>query len=177
MVPEKPVKDDTKSRFSDPVTVGDLENVRVSGVPGKARAQTSWCTEVWAEWAGARMRLPAADEEESRHELLPGFCAMPVGSMNFWLCKFVLEVRRADGEYYPPDTLYAICSGLNRSLKFFDRADINLLSNPAFSCFRGVLDAKMKRLRSTGRYVPNEGKSPSIRRRGSLVGERTSWRT
>ena len=37
------------------------------------------------------MRLPAADEEESRHELLPDFCAMPVESMKFWLCKFVLE--------------------------------------------------------------------------------------
>ena len=110
VVLEKPVKDDTKSRFSDPVTVGDVENVRVSGIPGKTRAQTSWCTGVWAEWAEARMRLPAADEEESRHELLPDFCTMPVESMKFWLCKFVLEVRRADGEYYPPDTLCAICS-------------------------------------------------------------------
>ena len=51
-----------------------------------------------------------------------------------------------------------ICSGLNRSLKFCDRADINLLSNPDFSHFRGVLDAEMKRLRSTGRYQKKKAK-------------------
>ena len=35
VVPEKPVNNATMSRFSDPVTIGDVENVRVSGVPGK----------------------------------------------------------------------------------------------------------------------------------------------
>ncbi len=87
---EKPVKEATKSQFLDPVTVGDLENSRVLGVPEKTRAQTSWCTGVWAAWARARMKLPAADEDESRYELLPGICAMSVESMKFWLCKFVL---------------------------------------------------------------------------------------
>jgi hypothetical protein len=111
-------KDAIRSRFSEPVTVGEVENARVSRVSGKTRAQTSWCTGVWSEWARARMKLPAADEEENQHELLPNFCAMRVESMSFWLCKFVLELRRADGEYYPPDSLYAICSELNRSLKF-----------------------------------------------------------
>ena len=120
--------------------------------------QTSWGTGVWAEWARACMKLSAADEEESGHELLPEFCAMSVDSMKFWLCKFVLELRRADGEYYPPDTLYIICSGLNRSLKFCDRANINLLSNPEFSRFRGVLDAELKRFRSTGRYQKKKAK-------------------
>ena len=146
------MEDPARCRFADPVTVGDIVKAREAGFAGKTRAQTSWCTRVWAEWVGAHMKLPVADEEESKHALLPDFCAMPVESMKFWLCKFVLELRRADGECYPPDSLYAICSGLNRSLKFSDRADINLLSNLGFSRFRGVLNAEMKRLRSTGRY-------------------------
>ncbi len=40
------------------------------------------------------MKLPAADEVESRYELLLDFCAMSVESMKFWHCKFVLELRR-----------------------------------------------------------------------------------
>ena len=86
VVPEKPVKDATRSRFSDLVTVGDVENVRVSGVPGKTRVQTSWCTGGWAKWEGVLMRLPAADEEESRHERHPDFCAMPVESIALHIC-------------------------------------------------------------------------------------------
>ncbi len=129
------MKEATKSRFSDPVTVGDVENARVSGVPEKTQEQTSWCTGVWAAWARALMKLPAADDDESRYELLPDFfCAMPVESMKFWLCKFVLELRRADGEYYPPDTLYSICSGLNRSLRFSDRADMLFWSFIMYDC-------------------------------------------
>ncbi len=108
---EMPVKEATKSRFSDPVSVGDVENARVLGVPEKTRAQTTWCTGVWAAWARACMKLPAADKVESRYELLLDFCAMSVESMKFWHCKFVLELRWADGEYSPPDTLYSICSG------------------------------------------------------------------
>ena len=67
VVPEKLVNNATRSRFLDPVTIGDVENVRVSGVPGKTRAQTSWGTGVWAEWVRAHMKLSAADEEESGH--------------------------------------------------------------------------------------------------------------
>ena len=70
--------------------------------------------------------------------------------MSFWLSKFILEVRRVDGEPYPPDSLYSICSGLNRSLKFGDRSEINILSDVGFSRFRGILDSEIKRLRSTG---------------------------
>ena len=70
----------------------------------------------------------------------------------YWLPKFVLEARRADGKHYPPDSLYAICAGLQRSLKFNDRADIKLFSDAKFSCFRDVLDSEMKRLRSDGKY-------------------------
>jgi hypothetical protein len=42
-------------------------------------------------------------------------------SLNFWLCKFIQEVCKADGEKYPPRTLYSIVCGLQRHL---DEANI-----------------------------------------------------
>ena len=77
---------------------------------------------------------------------------MTVASLQFWLPKLDLEVRRSDHEHYPPDSLYAICAGLQRSLKFNDRAEVQIFSDAKFSCVRGTLDAEMKRLRSLGKY-------------------------
>ncbi len=49
----------------------DVESAHVLGVPGKTRAQTSWSTGVWADLAKVRMKLPAADEQESQYDFLP----------------------------------------------------------------------------------------------------------
>ena len=39
------------------------------------------------------------------------------GELNQWLCKFALEIRRKDGQQYPPQTLYSICCGLLRYVR------------------------------------------------------------
>ena len=77
---------------------------------------------------------------------------MHIKSIIFWLPKFVLEVHKRDGASYPPDSLYPICTGLNRSLKGVDRADINIFSDPQFICFKETLDSEMKALKATGSY-------------------------
>ena len=74
------------------------------------------------------------------------FVSMEVESMILWLPKFVLEVHKRDGAHYPPDTLYAICTGLSRSLKGADRAAINIFTDPDFITFKETLDSKMKQL-------------------------------
>ena len=72
--------------------------------------------------------------------------------MNFWLAKFILEVRRRDGKLYSGETLYQICCGLLRLLKEADRAEVNILSNPVFCQFRASLDARMKEIKATGEH-------------------------
>ena len=104
------------------------------------------------DWAKQRLTKPFLDEEEEKCELCEDFASMQVDSMKFWLPKFVLEIRRRDGTHYPPDTLYAICTGLNHSLKSADRADINIFTDPGFICFKETLDAEMKQLKATGNY-------------------------
>ena len=76
---------------------------------------------------------------------------MTVASLQFWLPKLVIEVRRSDRKHYPPDSLYAICAGL---LKFNDRADVQIFSDAKFSCFRGTLDAEITAAQP--RKVPKE---------------------
>lgn len=83
---------------------------------------------------------------EEKCELSENFVFMEVESMILWLPKFVLEVHRRDGAHYPPDTLYAICTGLSHSLKGADRAAINIFTDPDFMSFKETLDSKMKQL-------------------------------
>ncbi len=74
--------------------------------------------------------------------------------MKFWLSRFVLEIRKVDGEPYNPNTLYQICCGLLRHLRInCDRSDVNFLDDGEFQQFRSTLDAEMKRLNGTGKYI------------------------
>ena len=73
-------------------------------------------------------------------------------SIAYWLQRFVLEARKANGEHYSPDSLYQLCCGLQRALRDFDR-EIIFFEQFTFSHFRSVLDGELKRLNSTGKYV------------------------
>ena len=78
---------------------------------------------------------------------------MTVKEVDFWLTRFILEARRADGKPYPANTLYSIATGLMRHFKDnIKRFDLNILSkNDAnFSSFRNALDSKMKKMTIAG---------------------------
>ena len=152
----------TISRFGAPVTSVTVEESRKSGIPPKTRRQTSWACGVWAAWANNPKLLPSVDQNEESYELSEDITSMSVRSLQFWLPKFVLEVRRKDKQNYPPDSLYSICSGLQRSLKFCDCADVKLLTDSKFSRFQGTLDAEMKCLRSTGIYKKQQAEVINI---------------
>lgn len=100
--------------------------------------------------------------------LLPGeqqfsfdFGAFSVAEMQFWLCRFVLEVRKVNGEPYNPTTLYQICCGLLRHLRTnCNRADVNFLESSDFHQFRSTLDSELKRLNSTGKFVEKRQAQP-----------------
>ena len=38
-------------------------------------------------------------------------------TLNYWLTKFVMEVAKDSGEWYPPRTMYGIVRGLKRHLE------------------------------------------------------------
>ena len=60
-----------------------------------------------------------------------------------------LEVRRQDGEPYPPQTLYQICCGLQRYVREL-HPDFNFMKDLHLAGFQRTLDGEMKRLRSVG---------------------------
>ena len=80
--------------------------------------------------------------------------------MDFWLSRFVLDVRKANGDPYLPNSLYQLVCGLQHYLYEHGRADIKLFENPSLHGFRSTLDGEMKRLNATGNYINKNQAQP-----------------
>lgn len=83
--------------------------------------------------------------------------------MDYWLQRFILEIRRKDGNFYPPNTLVQITSALQRYLRSdCDINDVNFFKedDPTFAGFRKTLDARMKELTSQGIGVNTKKSDP-----------------
>ena len=97
---------------------------------------------MWEEWAQNRNANLLPGEKPFR----TNFCDLSIPEMDFWLSRFVLEVRKQkDGEPYPPNTLYQLVCGLQRQLRESGRAEIKLLDNPSLNGFKATLDGEMMR--------------------------------
>ena len=80
-------------------------------VPKNTSKSTDWAVRVFKAW------------REQRSEEIDGKCPdnlledPSVDALNFWLARFVVEVRREDGKPYPPATINNILAGLYRYSK------------------------------------------------------------
>ena len=61
-----------------------------------------------------------------------------------------MEVRKKDGNKYPPNTLYHIICGIMRHLQNNGQPDLEFFKDSMFASFRMILDAEMKRLQGKG---------------------------
>lgn len=81
----------------------------------------------------------------------------------YWMCFFVQEARRRDGQDYPPNTLTALTSGLKRYLNASGRPDFNPYNKEdggKFYQFRKALDARMQELTRQGIGVHRKSADP-----------------
>ncbi len=92
-------------------------------------------------------------------DCLPDIFLCTKSQLDYWLCKFVLGIRRKDGQPYPPQTLYQICCGLLRYVRDL-HPEINFLKDAQFAGFQRTLDGEMKRLRSLGLGVKKQQAEP-----------------
>ena len=137
------------SQFASPVDDSAEERHRLSSIPEKTKSVTAWGFRVWTEWAAVRAT------ESDTHGRLPvttPLLEMGAEDLAYWLGKFVLETRKADGSEYPPKTLYSLVCCFKRHYEASGIHSINPLdtADPRFGPFRQTLDAEMQRLHSRG---------------------------
>ena len=98
--------------YASPKGKAAVQSARDASIPTKTKEQTEWAVKVWKEWALARNTRLLSDEEP----FSATFCELTVSEMDFWLSRFILEVRKKNGQL--------IC-GLQRQLREHGRAQIS----------------------------------------------------
>ena len=110
------------SRFASPVNDATEEQLRLTRIPEKSKSATAWGIRVWNDWATARASMV---ETAGHAPVGTPLLQMQVEDLAYWMSKFVLEARKADGSEYPPKTLYALVCCFKRYYEASGVHDVN----------------------------------------------------
>ena len=130
------------SRFRAPTTDEQVLEAQKSSVPKTTSRSTAWALNLWKEWTKSRENSGADYPDRPLHLL-------QLAGLDYWMSKFILEVRCRDGKEYPPNTLYQICCGIMRHARHYC-PELNFFTQSEFSGLKKTLDGEMKRLKSCG---------------------------
>ena len=129
-------------KFAQPVSSEDIAKTMQSAIPKKTQRDTKYCYTLWEDWVLHRAK--------STGEVIPSLRNITAEELQRWLCAFVLEVRKKNGNVFVPNTLHHICCGIMRYVRINGMPEVDIFKDPGFSQFRMVLDAEMKHLQSAG---------------------------
>ena len=118
-------------------------------VPKNTAKCNGWALRVFKSWRDERNK---SVEEQCPDDLLE---SPVVDRLNYWLSRFVVEVRREDGQPYPPATINNLLAGLYRFSKSCSPTGAqcpNFMSrnDPAFRELTGAVQVHYKELRTDG---------------------------
>ena len=102
------------ARFAHPLSSKQLENACSKYIPTNTRKNNAWACKVFDEWLVQRNGQVTSDKEKMP-DVLRTVQAVP--TIDHVLAAFVIESRRKDGNYYPPNSLKNILSALFRVMK------------------------------------------------------------
>ena len=129
------------SRFAPPKTDTEIKQAVRDSKPKATQKDTKYCLHLWDEWRAYR--------ESTTQVNIPFLLQMTDTELSHWLTRFVLEVRKKNGDLYPPNTLHHIVAGLQRHLRWSGRP-IDLFKDQQFYDFQSALDAELKRIAGKG---------------------------
>ena len=123
-----------KPRF-ECISDEDMSTICKGYVPPNTMKNTKWSVGVFNEWRWAR-NSDSSEEDKCPNDLE---CA-EVPSLNFWLSRFVAEVRRSDSQPYPLKSIHQLLCGILRYIRSLDPACPNFLdrSDTRFRDFHGI---------------------------------------
>ena len=90
----------------------EIDRITKGYVPMNTQKSTNWAVKVFNEWRGSRSSLDDGECPSDLHVPEVG----DADKLNFWLPRFINEVRRTDGNAYPPRTFHQLLAGIQRSM-------------------------------------------------------------
>ena len=152
-----------KPRFAPPLQPEDLKNLEKPVVPKKTKQATHWAIRVFNDWISERNSKTSSMFQCPSDLLVKPY---PPAILDQWLAAFIIEVRKADGNHYTPDSLQCILAGVQRHLREnLGRNAPNIIDkkNDLFPLKRHALDQQLRFLRKNGIGVQKK-RAPVITR-------------
>ena len=78
---------------------------QLNRIPANTKKVTKWSFGVWTDWKMARSERWSEDSDK-RPAGVGDITKMSIEEIDFWLRKFVLEVRKTNGERFYPNTVW-----------------------------------------------------------------------
>ena len=133
-------------RFAGPKSNKELQEARQNAMSKNTVKSTNWAVN-FEEWTTHRREVCGP------MDCPPHLVICTDYQLDYWISKFISEVRKVDGQTYPPNSLYSICCGLMRFIRELEvrpTCKINFFKDLQFVGLQTTLDSEMKRLCSQG---------------------------
>lgn len=142
---KKRQKKGKNDRFGDTTTDAELSELTKGYVPANTKRSTNWAVSVFSEWRANTDNTDEACPTDLLERALPA-------DLNKWIPRFVNEVRRQDGNHYPPRTINQLLSGLQRHMIEMDPFAPKILdrSRPDFRPIHLACDSVFHKLHTSG---------------------------
>ena len=124
----------------------EMETIRKGYVPPNTEKNTKWALKCFNEWRYARNEKSS---EKCPDDLLEEQCPE---ALDRWLSTFIAEVRRVDGDQYPPRTIHQLLSGVLRYMRSCSCDTPNVLDrrDTRFKSIQGACEVVFRELRKEG---------------------------
>lgn len=123
----------SSSRFPTVDVNAMLDNAETTSV----KRRDTWVMNIFKSWLEEKT---ISKEIDSQIQELQHFSNKDI---NDYLSKFIFEVRKKNGEYFPRESLIAIAAGLQNVIRK-KRPGVNLFNSVETAVFTKALDASMK---------------------------------
>lgn len=132
-----------------PVTNSELEYLKQSRIPLNTVRRVKWAMKLFRSWHGEwKTRL------DSSLKVLKDIEEMTLDEIDYCLQHFIPEIRKENGELYPPKTYKEIISSIQHYLNNTLNMKCSIFTDKIFMECRKVIDAQMKKAASLGKAVP-----------------------
>ncbi len=132
-------------------TDDEVKEAAKNAIPIQTRKKAAWAAGLFDEWRMWRNKEAETNQNISR--INPTLLMLTKDELDFCLCRFICEIRKADGSEYPGKTSYEIATSLQKYLEM-NGIYHKLLSDSDFKQFQLTLDAEMKRKAQEGINKP-----------------------
>lgn len=133
------------------ISVQDLESLKDSRVPINTQRKVNWVVKMFIKWLESwKVRL------DNILKVYKDLDEMTVGDLNYCLQFFIAEIRKENGDLFPPSTYKEIISAFQHYLNNFLNINCSIFTDKEFLDTRKVLDAQMKRSASLGNVLPKK---------------------